>query len=159
MRMQISRLNLPENLLYMYGINKDGKTPKPKKQAEWLLIARTFILGDEKAESRGFPPVTNPSAKEIEEKLTAAEKVYAEIAPADRDYDTEQAVIAEMREKTNTLIKDIMAELRYTLRNLDVPSRRRIKRSYGVVYKQLEKEDAGENDMKEKELEIDKTEE
>ena len=135
LRRQISRLNLPEYVMYMYNINKNRKTPRPKRPSDWLTIARTFIEGDKKAEAGGHPPVASPSAKEIEEKLLAAEKAYAEITPADRDYDNEQAGLAEMRKTANTMIKDILAQLRYTLRNFDVPSRRRIKRSYGAEYK------------------------
>ena len=43
-----------------------------------------------------------------------------------------------------------MAGQRYTLRNLDVPSRKRIKRSYGTVYKFEEQKEIGGNDRKEK---------
>jgi len=149
LRRQISRLNLPEHVMYMYNINKDKKTPRPKRPSDWLTIARNFIEGDKKAEAGGYPPVSNPSAQEIEEKLLAAEKAYAEITPADREYDNEQADLAEMRKTANTLIKDIMAGLRYTLRNLDVPSRRRIKRSYGAEYKM--EEEGGEKEKNNKE--------
>ena len=126
LRRQITRLNLPEHVMYMYNINKDRKTPRPKRPSGWLTIARNFVEGDKKAEAGGYPPVASPSAKEIEEKMIAAEKAYAEITPADRAYDNEQADLAEMRKTANTLIKDIMAELRYSTRNLDAPSRRRI---------------------------------
>ena len=53
-----------------------------------------------------------------------------------------------LRNKVNTLIKYIIAELRYSLIKLDKPSQRRIKRSYGVVY-----------DSKEEEIENEKEEE
>ena len=136
----------------MYGINQDGKTPRPTKAAEWLYIGRTFVKGAEAVAQQGFPPVAGPSAMEIEEKLTLAEKAHSEISTADRAYDMEQAEIAEMRERVNTLIRDIMAELRLTLRNLDMASQRRIKRSYGAVYKYQEEDDTGKeivgNDLK-----------
>ena len=70
-----------------------------------------YLNGLEQHELLDRSQGTNPSAKDIEEKLIAAEKVYAEIAPADREYDYEQADIAEMRKKANTLIKDIILSI------------------------------------------------
>ena len=61
-------------------------------------------------------------------------------------------MVTVMREIVNTLTRDIMAELRLTLRNLNMASQRRIKRSYGAVYKYQEEDDTGKgivgNDLK-----------
>lgn len=64
-------------------------------------------------------------------------------------------MVTVMREIVNTLIRDIMAELRLTLRNPDIASQRRIKRNYGAVYEYQEEDDTGKeivgNDLKEEE--------
>jgi len=136
-RRQVSRLNLPARVLQLYGLPFDGKTPQPGSPVEWITIAKNFIEGAKKAKADGFPAVSCPSAEEIEQKLLIAEKEYSDVAASDRGYDNAQQGIADLRAKADELIEDIMAELRLALRKKDVPSQRRIMRTYGAQYQYL----------------------
>ena len=124
----------------------DGSTPSPATGSEWLTIAKTFIEGAKKVEEKGFPVVCCPSPAEIEHKRHLAEKEYNDVASSDRSYDTEQANIADMRREADELIADTMAELRLTLRKLDMPSQRRVMRSYGAQFKYLKGETVDTDD-------------
>ena len=147
-RRQVNRENLPAHVLQLYGLPLDGTTPQPTTAAEWLTIAKTFVEGTKKVAEQGFQVVSCPSPEEIEKKLKKAEKEYEDVVTADRSYDDAQAGMADMRKEADELIADVMAELRLTLRKLDMPSQRRIQRSYGAQFKYLKGEevDPGDNE-------------
>lgn len=145
-RRQVNRLKLPAHVLQLYGLPLDGTTPNPTTAAEWLTIAKTFIEGSKKVAEQGFAVVACPTPEEIEKKLKKAEKEYNEVVTADRNYDDAQAGMAEMRKEADGLIADVMAELRLTLRKLDMPSQRRIMRSYGAQFKYLRGETVDPDD-------------
>ena len=145
-RRQVNRLDLPVHVLNNYGLPQDGVTPYPATPVEWLTIAKTFVEGANKVKELGLPTVDCPSPEEIEQIRRKAEKEYKDVSSADRGYDDAQAGIADMRQKADELIGDIMAELRLTLRKLDYPSQRRIMRSYGARFKYLQGEEVDQDD-------------
>lgn len=141
-RRQIPRNNLPKSKFNIYGMEQDGKTPRPKDKSQWLVIGRSFLNGaeSEAAEQSHYSSFLPPHIHIIKQKLEEAEKSSEEAKAADRNYDIEQEKRAMLREKANDLIQYILAELRYSLLKLDKPSQRRIKRSYGVVFDSKEEE-------------------
>ena len=145
-RRQVNRLNLPAHVLTMYGLPLDGSNPNPATGSEWITIGKTFVEGAKKVEAEGLPVVSCPSPVEIEKRLRKAEKEYTDVVSADRTYDDEQANIADMRKQADELISDVMSELRLTLRKLDMPSQRRIMRSYGAQFKYLQGEEVDPED-------------
>jgi hypothetical protein len=145
-RRQVRRLKLPAQVLQLYGLPLDGKTPNPTRLIEWIVIAKTFVAGAKKAKEKGFPGIQCPSPEETKEKLVSAEKEFHEVAGADRSYDDAQQEVADMRAQANELIQDIIAELRMTLRKLDRPSKRRIMRSYGARFQYLKGETVDPDD-------------
>lgn len=48
--------------------------------------------------------------------------------------------------EAENLIADVMAEMRLTLRKMDMPSQRRIQRSYGAKFKYLKGEEVDPDD-------------
>jgi len=145
-RRQVNRLSLPAHVLQLYGLPLDGTTPNPSSASEWLTIAKTFVEGAKKVAEQGYPAVACPSPEEIEHTRKNAQKEYDDVVTADRAFDEAQAGIADMRKQADELISDIMAELRLTLRKLDMPSQRRVQRSYGAKFKYLKGEDVDSDD-------------
>lgn len=140
------RENMPAHVLQLYGLPLDGTNPQPASAAEWIAVAKTFVEGSKEVEAQGFRVVSCPSPAEIEKYTKKAEREYNDVASADRSYDMEQAAIADMRKEAENLIADVMAELRLTLRKMDMPSQRRIQRSYGAKFKYLKGEEVDPDD-------------
>jgi hypothetical protein len=146
-RRMVSRLNLPAQVLNLYGLPLDGTNPNPTTSAEWLTIGQTFIKGARDAVQKGYPAIACPSADEIETVLNSAIKEHAEAVAADRNYDMTQAELAVQRGQANELINDVVAELRLTLRKLDPAAQRRIMRSYGARFQYLSDEPVDDGDI------------
>ena len=140
------RENMPAHVLQLYGLPLDGTNPQPASAAEWIAVAKTFVEGAKEVEAQGFSVVSCPSPAEIEKFMKKAEREYNDVAGADRSYDMEQADIAEMRKGAENLIADVMDELRLTLRKMDMPSQRRVQRSYGAKFKYLKGEEVDPDD-------------
>ena len=151
LRRRINRMNEPAEVLTYYELPLDGHTPKPTSNAEWYALAASMIDGDAKAVAAGYAAMKNPSALDLKEALEKARKEKSDISQADREYDMAQEVLEDLRAKADELISDVIDDLRYFLRKKDVPSQRRIMRSYGVNFKYLRGEP--EDEMPEEEVE------
>ena len=134
LKRRVIRLNQPAEVLTFYELPLSGEVPKITKQEEWLLIAREVIDGDADAVTAGYPAMVNPSAAELTTVFQNAFLEDSQVAPADRAYDDAQAEMAEQAQQADAVIEEVMAELRFNLRNLDAPSQRRIMRSYGARF-------------------------
>ena len=151
LRRRVNRINEPAEVLTYYELPLDGLTPKPTSNAEWYALAASMIDGDAKAVAAGYTAMQNPSALDLREALEKARKEKSDISQADREYDEAQEGLEDLRAKADELISDVIDDLRYFLRKKDVPSQRRIMRTYGVTFKYLRGEP--EDEMPEEEVE------
>jgi len=147
LRRRVRRLKQPANVLLFYGLPIDGDTPNPTTQDDWLPIAQEVINGDAEAVADGFPPMSNPSAVELQLLLDVATAEAGEADASDRIYDKAQATVADLRVKVSKMIDDIMAELRFRLRDEERASQRRIMRTYGATFSYLEGETVDPDDQ------------
>lgn len=133
-RNRIKRENEPKELYKLYGISASGAMPKLVASADLITIAESIIAGDRSAVGMGYEPMINPRADQIDEINNRAKRLIADVNAADRLVDQAQEEVAEVRAEVDLLIKDIVADLKYNLRKMDAPSRRRVMRRYGVTF-------------------------
>ena len=140
LRRRVRRLKQPVNVLLFYELPIDGNIPNPTTQDEWIPLSQSVINGDAEAVAAGFPPMVNPSVAELQLLLDSATAETGEADASDRVYDKAQAMVADLRVNVSKMIDDVMAELRFTLRDEDRASQRRIMRTYGATFAYLEGE-------------------
>lgn len=126
------RLKLPAEVLTYYGLPLSGIVPNIGKDKDLLAMAARMVKGDEEAVLAGFDPIANPSVEELQTALDAAEKELSEVAPADRNYDAAEEDVSNLRPEADSLVADVVDELKFNLRKRDGASQRRIIQSYGV---------------------------
>jgi hypothetical protein len=131
---RVYRLKLPTAVLAYYGLAQDGNVPKSAGEASWLDFAAQIVQGDADAVAAGYPAMINPSADEVADWLATAQAEAGQVGGTDRRYDQAQEDIAALRPEADTLIQDIVEQLRFSLRKKDEPSQRRIMRSYGARF-------------------------
>ncbi len=143
---RVNRLNLPAEVLTYYQLPLSGIVPKSSKEKDLLATAANIITGDAKAVEAGYSAIVNPSVAEVQTALDAAKKELAEVAPADRNYDIAEEGVSNLRPDADSLIADVVDELRFNLRKRDGGSQRRIIQSYGVEIKYASSEVSSSND-------------
>ncbi|MBC8385110.1 MAG: fibronectin type III domain-containing protein [Candidatus Cloacimonetes bacterium] len=141
---KIYRLKLPLAFLAFYQMTQEGDIPKPSNDKEWLNLGAALIQGDVEVVAAGEDAMINPSAAELQVKLTKAQSEFDDMAMVDRAYDIVQADLAVHRITADSWIDKIIHRLDYVLYDFDDPSRRRIKRTYGFKY---ESDDGGAVDV------------
>ena len=108
--------------------------------------ATLVVEGDAKAVADGYPPVTSPSAAEVQAVLATAIAESNDVPLADAAYDEAQAAVDALRGKADSLIKAVRAAIIYSTYEMDPPSQRRVLRHYGSVYRYLSGETVDEGD-------------
>lgn len=146
LKRRVKRNNEPAEVLTFYGLTLDGTIPKPSTHHEWFVIGEKIMDGEQEAVLKGYPATVSPSADEVNAKLSVAKAEAANVSSADRSYDEAQAGLASLRVGMDALLSDIMAQLRFNLRNLEPSSQRRIMRTYGAKFSYLEDEPIDEGD-------------
>ena len=126
------RLGLAAEVLTYYQLPLSGLVPNINKEKDLLAVASNMIDGDKEAVLAGYDTILNPSVDELQVALDAAEKELSEVAPADRNYDVAEEAVSNSRSEADSLVGDVVDELRFNLRKRDVASQRRIIQSYGV---------------------------
>lgn len=137
---RVTRLNEPVEVLTYYGLPHDGTIPNPTTRKGWITLATKVVKGDEKAVSKSYEAIVNPSAQDLQTLLDTIKSEMKDVAKADRVYDEAQEIVAEHRPEADEFISEVMSELRFNLRQKDRSSRRRIMRSYGAHYRYLKGE-------------------
>ena len=129
---RVKRLKLPAEVLTYYQLPLSGIVPNIGRDKDLLAMASNMIKGDAESVLAGYEPIVNPSIAEVKTALDAAKKELSEVAPADRNYDNAEEDVANLRPEADSLIADVVDELRFNLRKRDGASQRRIIQSYGV---------------------------
>ncbi len=132
---RVDRLEEPVTVLLNYDLPASGLVPPLSSSPELTVIADRLIAGDTKAVAAGFAPLVNPTAEELSAINEVAKKELADVPAADRAVDEAEEALATLRAQADELIRDITADLNYTLRREEEASRRRIMRSYGVKFR------------------------
>ena len=145
---RILRENLPPEIMAYYGLDINAELPHSGTRAQILYWGKVIVEGDLAAAEAGYERIANPSAAQVQIKLTAAQQEADQVAMRDRDFDEAQKTVADGRATAEKLIYEVMDQLRFNLRQLDAASQRRIMRSYGAAFsyaagEAVDPEDAG----------------
>ena len=133
-RRRVRRQGEPVSVLGFYQIS-EGPNPKPTSRREWANLAEAVIAGDAQALAAGYEIAVSPSILEVQTALTGLKNAITAVDDADRAYDLGQQAVADLRPSVSAIVVRVMAELRASLHTLDLPSFRRIARTYGAQYK------------------------
>ena len=139
------RNNEPAEVLRFYNLPLSGEIPLMHKDDDYTAAALSIVTGDARAVEAGYPAMLNPTATEVNEKLTAALKEKNDVAPADRELDTVQKEMELKRAETDELIREIADTLRFALRKSSDSNQRRTIRTYGFEYSYLQGETVDED--------------
>jgi molybdopterin converting factor small subunit len=147
------RLHHPTSVLRLYGVSSEGDLPKLSGDNNLMEAARQIVLGDANAVAEGYVAMSNPTATEVQEKLTIAEKEKAEVGPADSEYNRVQKELDAKREPIDELISEIADTIQFVMRKESASNVRRVMRNYGFTYRYLKDEQPDEEVVVESEQE------
>lgn len=133
-RRRIYRQNLPVEVFAYYQLPQSGLNPELGAIGQWMETAALIIKGDADAVAAGYAAMSNPSAAETDAALQSLRKEAADVSTADMELDAAQEKVSDLMPETASLIDHMIAELNFNLYDKDDASRRRIMRTYGVVY-------------------------
>ncbi len=134
-RNRINREELPVATLKYYLLPLSGLLPPASITSALLTTAESLIAGDAQAVAAGFAPMANPSAEELTAILAVAKDEHKDIAIADEAVDASESAVAKVRTNADKAFKEVVAELKFFLRDEEEASLRRIMRRYGIVFK------------------------
>ena len=134
LKRRVNRENQPAEVLTYYKLPLDGTIPTLSSADLWLTQAASVAQGDGLAVAAGYETMANPSAAKLQEVLAVAIAEVGDVAGADRVLDQAQERLALLRGEADTLLQEVMAQLRFQLRKKDESSQRRIMRSYGALF-------------------------
>ncbi|WP_421918362.1 hypothetical protein [Marinifilum sp.] len=138
------RLHHPTSVFRLYGVSSEGELPKFSGDNNLFEVARQIVLGDANAVVEGYTAMSNPTAAEVQEKLSAAEKEKEEVGPADSEYNRVQKELEAKREPIDELISEVADTIQFVMRKESASNVRRIMRNYGFNYRYLKDEEADE---------------
>ena len=135
LRRRVIRLEEDRAVFIQYGLGENGRlSPRPTRYDGWLETAAHLLRGEETAVAAGTPPMSNPSAAELQAVLDEVLVETTAVVAADRAHDEAQEAVAALRGQADQWVRDIVLQLRYTQRHHPPASRRRIMRRYGVLF-------------------------
>ncbi len=124
-------------VLDYHQLDHDGNIPLITSREDRRTVALQLIDGDATAAAEGFPLMANPSAAELQTRLTTATTETDQIVPADRALQDILGLIREARPHATELVQEILDELRHATRRIEPGTARDIMRSYGVTFETL----------------------
>lgn len=132
-------------VLDCHKLNHSAELPPLGTQEERRTVALELIAGDAAAVAMGFPAMTNPSAAELQAKLTDAVRERSEVTPVDRDLQALLEKLRALRPQAQVVVDDLIDELRHSTRKLEAGTAREVMRSYGLTFETLPGEPADNN--------------
>jgi len=124
-------------VLDCHKLNHSAELPSLGTQEERRTVAQELIAGDAAAVAMGFPAMVNPSAAEVQAKLTDAIRERGEVTPVDRDLQALLEKLRALRPQAQVVVDDLVDELRHSTRRLEAGTAREVMRSYGLSYETL----------------------
>lgn len=131
------RLKHSVAVLDCHKLNHDAELPPLGTQEERRTVAQELVAGDAAAVAMGFPAMANPSAAELQTKLTDAVRERGEVTPVDRDLQALLEKLRALRPQAQVVVDDLVDELRHSTRRLEAGTAREVMRSYGLSYETL----------------------
>jgi len=125
----LTRASLPH-----FGMGPKGRNPKPTTPSAWIVVARALIEGDEKAESRGLPPLTEPNRATIESLIETAMAGITATENAHTALHTTRARLGRTRTETDDLIAEIILLIRLAYRKQPEVAMRHAMRTLGFQF-------------------------
>ena len=122
------------SVLAFYKLPEDGALAPLNSREDVETACNNALDGEKEAVKAGFPPMANPSAQDLQEKLTDAKREAGEVTQFARALERAQRDVQEKRPRAIELVEDVIAALRYNTRKLEPGAARDIMRSYGVAF-------------------------
>jgi hypothetical protein len=131
---RIDRQELNEALMLTYNLPLDGENPSGDRLQDWIDRANSIVEGDAAAVAKGYEPMSNPSAAEVDAARLAAIAEAADVTNADRTLDDAQHALDDMRPEADKLIRLISGQLDMALYGMSADDVRHKKERYGFTY-------------------------
>lgn len=100
----------------------------------WVFQAWALLDGETRAVEAGFPPMENPSAQNLAQRLEGAAEACNQVDEAERSLVRAQDEMDAVRRDSEQMIRDIAAVFRIKLNGMPAAKQRRIMRSYGFSF-------------------------
>lgn len=154
MRRRINRKGYPSSLLTYYLIPESHQMKVSGSREYWIQVARDVLDGDTAAVAKGFPPMLDPGADEIRERLAEAEKAIREVQEMGVALKRARQEFAELRERSGELYRDLANTARFYLREHSHSHIRDIMRDLGFKVRTSNPAESEEPEVSEGENEI-----
>jgi hypothetical protein len=123
-------------VLVNHGLPENGDVPPLDSWAELKIVAGKLIAGDALS-ATAYSPMSNPTAGELHEALTAAQEEHEDVAPADSAVQAAQSAINAQTTQADFWVSEIRFDALDTARREDDPGQRRLLRKLGFKFKSL----------------------
>jgi len=123
-----------ETVLDQYRLTSETGPPHTNRANEILVTGQLIIEGERKAIEAGIPPMTNPSADELEAQLEITETAQKEATKAERDYQTEQQALEGLRTEVRDLLESTRHYFHYRLEGSTPARQRATMTRYGFTF-------------------------
>ncbi len=100
------------SVLAFYKLPEDGSIPALSSREDIETSCQNVLDGEVEAVREGFPAMANPSALEVQAKLTDARREAGEITPMARGLERAQRDVQELRPRAIEAVEDVIASLR-----------------------------------------------
>lgn len=124
-------------VLDCHNLDHSANLPVISSREDRHTLAQQLIDGNVAAVAMGFAAMVNPSAAEVQAKLTDAVRESGEVTPVDRDLQALLESLRTARPQAEVVVDDLIAELRHSTRRLEPGTAREVMRSYGLSYETL----------------------
>ena len=115
-----------------YGLPQDGPTPFPTNRSGWLAVAEQILIGDPQAVEAGFESAVDAAA--LQPLHDQAQTTVEAVAATKQDLRLAQKQLAALRRSVDQLVRRIVQDLRYALRDEARSLQREIMRTYGIRF-------------------------
>ncbi|MDJ0842453.1 MAG: hypothetical protein QNK37_38480 [Acidobacteriota bacterium] len=108
--------------------------PNPTVPRDVVKLAEFLVEGEEIATAQGYPPMTNPTAAELAERIQPAKSAVLAVETADLDHMEAQEDLRVYRAEADILLRTIAREIQIELSDKPAGHVRRILRRLGYSF-------------------------
>jgi len=128
------RHQLPPSFAQMFRDNAEHQRPVARSTGKKLSVARNIIAGEIRSQVLGHPPMANPNLAKLTRSLEAVTEASNEVDRENRAYQLVRSQYAEIRDKVDKTLLDLVGYLRVAFRGQDQIQRRNLLRSLGFQF-------------------------
>ncbi len=118
----------------LFGLALSGNQPHMSHKTDWLFFAESLVAGDALAVEKGYPPMTNPRASQLNRALKKARAAFKHLDQTNLAVEEAIEALDPYRKEADILQGDVAAYLRYRLRSLEASRRREVMRRHGFAF-------------------------